>query len=138
MRITNRPALGALALGFLLAVPPLAAQEAQQAQEDGQDQPQVRSESGTLTWVDVDKQTFAITTAEGQELQFHFTEQTTISGGQEGVAGLATEKGASVRVEYEAKDRMAMATLIEVQPAEASQPQPAPQPAPEPQPEPEP
>jgi len=136
MRNANRCMLGALALGLVLGGAPLAAQDDQQEQrgEAVQAQQEARSESGSLTWVDVDKQTFAITTAEGRELQFHFTEQTKVSGGQEGVAGLAAQKGTAVRVEYVPKDQMAMATLIEVQQEGASQPQPE-QPQPEPQPE---
>jgi hypothetical protein len=125
MRIMTHYALGAVALGLLLGGAPVMAQEggedANQAQAAA---PETRSEKGELAWVDLDKSTFAITTADGQELQFSFTDQTRVAGGDEGVAGLATKTGTSVTVDYEAKDGMAVATAITQGEPEAEQPQP--------------
>jgi len=126
MRITYRHAFGVLVIGLTIGAAHLGAQATDQELSGEQAQQQVRSESGSLTWVNLDENTFAITTADGHELQFHLTEQTKVDGGQEGVAGLATERGTPVRVEYVAEARMAMATSIQIlSQEEANQPQPA-------------
>jgi hypothetical protein len=128
MRIINRCALGVAAVGLLIA--PLSAQEAQVEQEQQVEQAQpaeAQSESGSLAWVKPDEKSFAITTADGRELQFMYDDQTRVSGASEGVEGLATEEGTAVRVEFEARDQVAVATAIEVQASAADEAQPEPQ-----------
>ncbi len=75
------------------------------------------SASGELLRVDSDAKTLAIKTADGTEMQFAYTDQTEVVGGEKDVAGLATKSGAQVTVSYTAEGSVNTATKIEIQSA---------------------
>lgn len=71
---------------------------------------------GELVKVDTDSMTLAVKAADGIEYTFRYNEQTEVSGGLEGVAGLATKSGSSVIVHYTGEKENRTATKIEVLP----------------------
>jgi hypothetical protein len=127
MHSTTRLTVAALSFTLVVAVaamslsPRVQAQEAPaRAEQEQQAAPtqaeQSFSAEGELVRVNLDLKTFAIAAADGQELQFRFTDDTEIAGAQSGVEGLASMTGAHVMVEYRAEDRVAIATKIEIRP----------------------
>lgn len=72
--------------------------------------------TGELISVDADAGAITVRTEEGQEVQFRYTEETEVSGAQEGAAGLATMSGASVTVHfiYDEESNSNTATRIDV------------------------
>jgi hypothetical protein len=70
--------------------------------------------TGELTRVNPDAKTIAVKTANGAEMLFRYTDQTSVSGAEKSVAGLATMSGAQVTVMYRAEGANNVATRIEV------------------------
>jgi len=70
---------------------------------------------GQLVRVDATAKTLIIQGAQGQ-MSFRYTDQTKVSGAQEGVAGLATMSGAQVTVRFVKQQQDSIATEIDVQP----------------------
>jgi len=62
---------------------------------------------GELTKVDVTAKTLSVKTSEGQEMVLRYNDQTQISGAEGGVEGLATMNGTTVRVHFDAVNKMA-------------------------------
>jgi Cu/Ag efflux protein CusF len=69
---------------------------------------------GELSKVDPDAKTLSIKMAGGAEMLFRYTDQTTVTGGEKTVAGLATKSGAQVAVSYRVEGTSNIATRIEV------------------------
>jgi hypothetical protein len=70
---------------------------------------------GQLVRVDANAKTLIIQSA-GSQMLFRYTDQTKVSGAQEGVAGLATMAGAQVTVRFVKQQQDNVATEISVQP----------------------
>ena len=110
--------------GFVLAVFAVAAlfAAAPYAQEREQPAPAkqqaVAPIQGELVTVDADAKTFVVKTADGDEVQFKYSDKTEVTGSKEGAAGLATQKGGKVRVTYteDAQTKAKMASRIEITP----------------------
>ncbi len=71
---------------------------------------------GQLVRVDSSAKTLIIQSAQGSQMQFRYTDQTKVSGAQEGVAGLATMTGVQVTVRFARQQQDNVATEINVQP----------------------
>jgi len=69
---------------------------------------------GRLVRVDSTAKTLIVQGAQGQ-MTFRYTDETKVSGSQEGVAGLATMAGARLTVHYVKQQQDNIATRIEVQ-----------------------
>ena len=69
---------------------------------------------GELVKVDPDAKTLSIKMAGGAEMLFRYTDQTTVTGGEKTVAGLATMSGAQITVLYRVEGGNNIATRIEV------------------------
>jgi hypothetical protein len=82
---------------------------------------------GELVTVDAKANTFSIKPAKGAELRFQYNDQTKVTGGQGGVAGLATVSGRQVTVQYTMQGANRLATSIGIAPLAGGQP-PAQQP----------
>lgn len=83
----------------------------------GQDKAtKMQSAKGELVSVDTTASLLTIKTADGQELQFQFNDQTEISGAQDEVAGLATSEGSQVSIEYRTEEGHNLAVRITVSP----------------------
>jgi len=65
--------------------------------------------------VDVNAKTLAIRSSDGNQMQFRYTEQTKVVGGDKSVAGLATMAGSPVTIRYTKQGADNVATEIEVQ-----------------------
>lgn len=70
--------------------------------------------SGELVKVDTEAKTISIKGADGAEQLFSYNDQTEVTGGREGVAGLATKAGSQVTIEYKSDAGAKMATKIKV------------------------
>ena len=70
---------------------------------------------GQLLRVDVNAKTLAIRSSDGNQMQFRYTEQTKVVGGDKSVAGLATMAGSPVTIRYTKQGADNVATEIEVQ-----------------------
>jgi len=102
-------ALAAMAcMATTAAVPALAQESGQQAQE-------TRWVQGELIGVDTDTQTLTVRTSAETELEFRYTDETEVTGAQEGMAGLATIDGSTVTVYYVTDGDRHTAVKIEVQ-----------------------
>lgn len=77
---------------------------------------------GTLKAVDPDAQVFLITSANGEELLFHYDDQTEVVGQDEGVQGLSGAGETMLEIEYRAEGDMAIAERL--QPAAAPEASP--------------
>jgi hypothetical protein len=75
---------------------------------------------GQLVRVDSNARMLIIQGAQGR-MTFRYTDQTKVSGAQEGVAGLATMTGAQLTVRYVKEQQDNIATEIEVQSTAQSQ-----------------
>jgi len=137
----NRPIVVALAaLALVVAThsrasaqgPPEVVAPAAQAQA-------ALSADGELVSVDVKTNMITIKTATAPEMKFKFDDTTKVTGGQKGVAGLATMAGSQVTIQYRKDGADNRATGITVKPAAAAAPAPrtesprAPEPAPKPE-----
>jgi len=126
--------LAALALLFTAygqasAQAPAAAPKAEQAAPSapaapsaaaaGQAAPAVAviSADGELTEVDVKGNMLTVKTSTGAEMKFKYTDSVKITGGQKGVAGLATMTGSQVTIQYTKDGATNNATSITVKPA---------------------
>jgi len=69
--------------------------------------------SGELTRVNPDSKTFTVKSTTG-DIQFKYSDMTTITGAQKTLAGLATMSGEQVTVTYRVEGGSNMATKIEV------------------------
>jgi hypothetical protein len=69
---------------------------------------------GELVRVDPDTKTLSIKTAAGAEMQFRYNDQTTVTGSEKTVAGLATMRGSQLTVTYRTEGTANIATRIEV------------------------
>ena len=70
---------------------------------------------GELVKVDADGKKITVKGADGVETEFAYTDATEIAGGRDGAAGLATESGSKVVVQYTSDNGVKTATKIEIQ-----------------------
>ena len=119
MRITERVALALAAVSFMIFVGtgPVAAQEPAPGQEPAPSQQQLQVQ-GQLMAVDTEAMTITVNIAEGQSVQFRYTDETEVSGAQDSIAGLATAANAMVTVTFTEEGETRTATRIEVQAAQ--------------------
>ena len=117
----NRMIVTASAFSFALGVSSLAYAQ-QQAPPAQSPPPASQSESaktmslqGELVKVDADAKTISVKTADGAEVLFTYNDKTEVQGARE-IAGLATQAGSKVTVQYTADKDKKIATRIEVQP----------------------
>jgi hypothetical protein len=144
MKLDTRFALPVAILTVTLVSGPVAAQEQEQAPDEvqvQQSQPQASeaqasqeaeamTAQGELLRVDAETKMFWIETADGNEQQFTYNDNTEVTGEAENVEGLSTHAGTRVNVEYRAEGEAAVATKIAIQPEaaeEAAPVSPAPQ-----------
>lgn len=92
-------------------------------QEYGQQQQQEQTLSGTLMSVDPDAQTFVVQDAGGNQVTFHYNDQTQVAGSDQSIEGLASQSGTQVTVTFQNQESNRMATKIEIQQASEQQPQ---------------
>jgi len=104
-------------LMFVVGTAPAMAQE-----EPKQPPPQRQAQQpapiqGELQEVDATAKTLAVKPAVGDEVVFEYNDKTEVTGAKEGVAGLATMKGAKVTVHFteDAQAKTKTATRIIVQ-----------------------
>jgi hypothetical protein len=119
---------------MIAAAPALAAQDPQPpagrpggapgAQPPAAQEPAARAmnASGELVKVDTDANTISIKGAGGAEQLFSYNDQTEVTGGREGVAGLATKAGSRVTIEYKDEAGSKLATKIQVEERGAPKP----------------
>lgn len=91
-----------------------APQPAPEQQEQPEQRPQATTVTGELTNVDPEAMTLTVAGANGEAWTFRYTADTEVSGGQSGVAGLATQAGTVVTVHFEGEGEARTATRIEV------------------------
>lgn len=72
---------------------------------------------GDLVAVDTAAKTITVRAADGENMQFQYTDDTKVSGAQQNVAGLATAKNVRVMVTFRMQEKARIATQIEVQAA---------------------
>ena len=108
----------AAAFALALAAAPAMAQAGAQAPAQPANPAPAAATSldGSLVSVDPDAKTITIQPAQGADQVFKYTDTTTVSGGDKGVAGLATMKGSRVTVTFKAEGKDRIATKIEVHP----------------------
>jgi hypothetical protein len=84
--------------------------------------PQVRaagaekSASGELVRVDTDAKTFTIKSDEGEEMDFFYSDQTVVVGGEKGIQGLSSNEGSKLTVFYTETEGKRQADRIEIKP----------------------
>jgi len=129
------------AYGRAAAQAPNAAAPAEQAASSAA-QAATLSADGELLEVDAKANTITIKTTNTPEMKFKYDTTTKVTGGDKGVAGLATMKGSQVTVQYKRDGATNTATSIMVKPASGAAPRTesprapeSPQPRPEPRPE---
>ena len=86
----------------------------QQNDRGREQQTQVEVVEGELLEVDPDTRTISVR-APGGEIQFHYTNETVITGADEQTQGLATIEGAHVRVFFTRSDEAYTATRVVVE-----------------------
>ena len=59
---------------------------------------------GELVNVDTKARTLEVRTTSGEDMWFRYDDKTEVTGAMKGVAGLATEKGAEITVQYRVDD----------------------------------
>jgi hypothetical protein len=69
---------------------------------------------GQLVRVDTSAKTVTIRSSDGGQMQFQYTADTKVTGGDQSVAGLATVTGSPVTVQYVKQDKANIATQIAV------------------------
>ena len=118
--MNKRPfvALAAVAL-VIAAYSPASAQAPGAAAPAAQAQAALTAD-GELVSVDVKTNMISIKTATAPEMKFKFDDKTTVTGGQKGVAGLATMTGSQVSIQYRKDGADNHATSITVKPAAAA------------------
>jgi len=88
--------LAGLCSATLLANPVQTDRQAPQSDQ------KLKPVEGELVSVNMDAKTLDVRLTDGTNVRFRFDEKTEVSGATHGVAGLATEKGAKVTVQYKA------------------------------------
>jgi hypothetical protein len=88
---------------------------------------------GELRSVDPDKSIFLVVGAGGNEVLFHYDDQTEVVGASSGVQGLTGQSGTWLKIEYRAEGEKAIAEKIELAERDAGAGE-APSPANEPEP----
>ncbi len=99
----NRVVLITLLCAFVASLVPLA--QASEAE---------KSASGELTRVDSMAKTFTIKSDEGTNMEFQYSDQTVVVGGEKGVQGLSSDEGSKVTVYFTEKEGKRQATRIEI------------------------
>ena len=121
MQVTFKPfVIGAVALAFTAFI---GTQHAVAQQNDSQAPSQAQASTtaqGELLKVDPTAKTLTVKTA-AADMEFHYNDQTKITGSQRGAAGLATMTGSQVTVQYKKDGADNMATSIEVRAAQPPQ-----------------
>ena len=123
MQHTDR--LIVLSAAFALSIMPVMAQQQpsdapRQPATLQQQQPATAARaSGELVRVDTSAKTLSVKIAGGTEMLFTYSEATKVTGGDQGVAGLATKSGAKVTVHFTMKGQDRIATQIDIENAGA-------------------
>ncbi len=113
----------ALALtGFVATFAAVTPQQAG-SQDYGQQQQQQQTLSGTLMSVDTDAQTFVVQDAGGNQVTFHYNDQTQVAGSDQTIEGLASQSGTQVTVTFQEQESNRMATKIEIRQASGQEQQ---------------
>ncbi len=99
----NRVVLITLLCAFVASLVPLAQASAAE-----------KSASGELTRVDSMAKTFTIKSEEGTNMEFQYSDQTVVVGGEKGVQGLSSSEGSKVTVYFTEKEGKRQATRIEI------------------------
>jgi YD repeat-containing protein len=92
------------------------AQALQQAPDAQQTQEELSMTRGELVSVDADARVIGVRAEDGQVWEFQYTDDTQVTGGQDGSAGLATMTGAIVTVHHATEGEVNVARLIEIAP----------------------
>jgi hypothetical protein len=114
MQITLRRAAMITALAAFLGPLPALAVHAAPVLQAGQTAQEPAPVTGELMRVNPDAKTLMVKTANGAEVQFRYTDQTSVTGAEKSVAGLATMSGAQLTVSYKIEGTSNVATRIEV------------------------
>lgn len=96
------------------AAPPQQPQPDRAAPPQADRAPATAPAVGELVRVDPDAKTLAIKTAAGAEMQFRYNDQTTVTGSEKTVAGLATMRGSQLTITFRSEGTANIATKIEV------------------------
>lgn len=104
----------AAALAFVIAAAPAQAQTPPPAQEDAQPQQQAMTVQGEIANVDPENRTLSLKIADGSDHEFRYTDETTVTGATQSAAGLATQSGRQVTIEYKEDGADRVALKIEV------------------------
>ncbi len=99
----NRVVMITLLCAFVASLVPLAQVSAAE-----------KSASGELTRVDSMAKTFTIKSDDGTVMDFHYSDQTVVVGGEKGVQGLSSSQGSKVTVFYTEAEGKRQATRIEI------------------------
>jgi hypothetical protein len=75
-----------------------------------------KSGSGELLRVDTTAKTFAIKSDKGKEMDFFYSDQTVVVGGEKGIQGLSPNEGSRLTVFYTETEGKRQADRIEVKP----------------------
>lgn len=70
---------------------------------------------GQLVGIDTRAKVLVVRLPDGAQMRFSFNDNTTVTGADEGVAGLGTKEGTTVTVTYHRIDQENVALQIEVQ-----------------------
>ena len=73
-----------------------------------------KSANGELLSVDSNAKTFTIKSDEGKEMDFYYSDQTVVTGGEKGVQGLSSKTGSKLTVFYTEADGKLQAVRIEI------------------------
>ena len=76
-----------------------------------------KSASGELLRVDTNAKTFTIKSDEGEEMDFFYSDQTVVVGGEKGIQGLSSNEGSKLTVFYTEMEGKRQADRIEIKPA---------------------
>jgi hypothetical protein len=92
---------------------PYAAEADEAADQSGEAVAGLEQE-GELKSVDADESVFLIVADNGEEMLFHYDDQTEVADQTEGVQGLAGQSGAWLKIQYRAEGDKAIAERIEL------------------------
>ena len=140
--MNSKPFVVALAaLALVTVTHPASAQAPPEAGAPAAQAPAAQAQAtlnadGELVSVDTKTNMITIKTTTSPEMKFKFDDTTKVTGGQKGVAGLATMAGSQVTIQYRKDGADNVATSITVKPAAAAPRTESPR-APEPSPRPE-
>ena len=114
----NRMFVTAAAFSFTLGISSyVLAQDQRPAPAPQEQQAPAKSMTvqGELVKVDADAKTITVKATDGSEVQFTYNDKTEVKGAGESVAGLATQAGSKVSVDFTTEGSKKIATRIEVQ-----------------------